>query len=160
MKFFWIFLLILSCAEAPVTKTISTVPNFISEWKRDFGPVPSQEASALQAYLEAIEVFYQENGVENKFPQYLNTLNNNFQLIAHSEMNLPAKFKKYYGRWPVRKSPNYLRYQNEQTADLREKLEIVRQDKIRFDLGADLYEKFKNYASKIDRQGQVLKLTY
>ncbi len=160
MKYFFLLLFIFGCAEAPIKKHHPVVNNFIQSWIMDFGPFPEPEISAFRSYLESIESFYEDNTIANKFTNYLSTLNNNFQLVAHLEMNLPARFKKHYGHWPARKSPNYLRYQNEQTAELRKKLETTRQERLRFDLGDSLYENFKSHAAKINRQGLQIKLAY
>lgn len=150
--FFLTLLLLVSCAQVEHKKDPKDVLYFVQTWSENFGPFPAAQVTSFRSYLLYMHDFYESHGIVQKFPRYLSTLNNNFQLLAHLEMNLPARFKKYYGHWPARKSPNYLRYEKDQTRDLRFKLEGVRNQQLKEDLGIEKYNQFVDHSMKFDRK--------
>ena len=161
MKFCFLVLLalVMSCGhKKPEKKHYPAVDGFVARWNSDYGPFTPPVQKAFKQYLIHIENFYDDHNVSAKFPLYLSSLSNTHQLLAHAEMNLPSKFKRRYGHWPAQKSPNYLRYQKEQTAELKNKLETARLQRIKQDIGSDLYDRLLIHASKYDKKGQDFKL--
>jgi hypothetical protein len=157
----FVFIILYACSTPVLQNKYipDDIDRFIESWNSDYGPYPESQVNELEAYIRKIHHFYKEHEVEAKFPHYLTSFNNNLQLLAHLENNLPARFKKYYGRWPVRRSPNYLRYEREQTTDLRKKLDGMREMRLRQDLGYTKFELLIKYVNGIDKKGLDFKVS-
>ncbi len=159
MKYILLIFVLLSCAEVK-PKTYPEVDKFVSSWSEDYGPFKPLQVRRFHEYLMSVQDFYDAKEISSKFPHYLSSMNNNFQLLAHLEMNLPARFKKYYGHWPVRKSPNYLRYERDQSATLRTRLERERDEKLKQELGIENFNALQDLSLKFDRKGIDLKTNF
>jgi hypothetical protein len=157
MKYLFLLIMLFACAEIK-PKTYPEVDKFVSTWSEDYGPFTPLEVRTFHQYLTSVQDFYDSQEMSSKFPHYLSSMNNNFQLLAHLEMNLPARFKKYYRHWPVRKSPNYLRYEREQSATLRARLEKERDEHLKQELGSEKFNELQNRALKFDRKGVDFKI--
>ena len=146
MYFFLSFILLMSVACSSPKKKSKAVKHYVDAWVADYGPEDKNYVATYRNYLHHIEEFYFLNGIESKFNFYLSSLNNNNQLLAHTEMNLPQRFKARYGRWPVQKSPNFIKYKSEILQEHQTRLDLDREKRLKEELGEKIFEQLRIHA--------------
>lgn len=155
-----LLLLLISCSHDPLPP--KDVVSFVEEWKSDYAPEDPQYVKNQEAYLYSVYKVLRANGASDKFDVYATTLKNNAQVLAHTEFALPTRYRKDRGRRPVLKSESYLWYKRKILSDLEKKQTQDRMEKLRVQLGDELYQKLiDNYqAFNQEHQTQNLKFPF
>lgn len=149
MRMYLIFglFLLLSVACSTPKKKSKAVKNYVDTWVADYEPEDKNYVSAYQSYLHHIEEFYFQNEIGTKFNFYLSTLNNCNQLLAHTEMNLPQRFKTQFRHWPARNSEKYLKFKSETLQEHQTRLEQDREKRLKEELGEPIFEQLRVHAA-------------
>lgn len=130
------------------------VKTFVQSYEDQFNPKDPRYAEVYERYLASVEKLYKESDKKNEFRSYLDSLNNNSQILADQKHALPELFKKETGQTinDSTKQP-YLMFRNRQMTSLSDKLYTARELKIKDEGGEELYQKLRvNYAKFIEKE--------
>lgn len=142
MKYF-VLLLALACATPYKTKL---VPEFIKSWQMDYEITDQTYLTFYKNYLYSVESIFHEMKADDKFPEYLKSVNNTLQLLSHTEFMLEPRYKKMKGRYARTDSPQFKTYRDMTLRKQTEDLNIDREKKMAQLVGPELVAKLKaNY---------------
>lgn len=152
-KFFVLVVLILfgACSTKGPSREVKT---FVQSYEDQFNPKDPRYAQVYERYLASVEKIYNDNNKKNEFRSYLDSLNNNSQILSDQQNALPELFKKETGQTinDSTKQP-YMLFRTRQMSSLSDKLYTARELKIKEEGGDELYEKLRiNYAKFIEKE--------
>lgn len=133
----------LSCTHSTTSPQVKT---FVQSWKDQYRPHNDNYAQVYQRYLTTVEKIYNDNDVPKKFRSYLDSLNNNSQILADQESSISELYNRKRGRTIASTSPDFRLYKTKRMADLSDKLYQGRELRIKEEVGDPMYlELLNNY---------------
>ena len=150
-----IFILVISASCSTPQKKSTAVKTYVDAWVTDYEPENKAYVAAYRDYLNYVEGFYYQNAIYTKFNFYLSTLNNINQLLAHTEMNMPQKYKARYHHWPVQNSQYYLKFKNGILQEQQTRLEGDREKRLKEELGDTIFEQLKIHSESYPNKNKA-----
>jgi len=144
-----LILLFTACTH---TKTPSEVKTFVRSMQDQYEPHDPYYAQTYERYLTSVENVYRKNGQEKKFRSYLDSLNNNSQILEQQQAALPALYRNETGRKIASHDKNYELFKTREMTSLHDKIFTARELKIKDEVGDKTYENLQeNYVKFIGK---------
>ena len=140
---FLILILILASCSSPNLPEESRGEQYFTEWSTDFYSENLAFQGQYKNYLHTVEDFFHNEDQTPKFEAYLSSSTNFFQLLAHSEFNLPTFYRRLKGSKADLNTKMFEDFKNRNLGLQYDKLNKERENKLREDLGFTLFEKLK-----------------
>lgn len=141
------FFLISACSSPKLEPSRSE--KYFAEWSNDFYIENKPFQNQYKKYLQSVEDFFLKEEQLPKYEAYLGTTTNFFQLLAHSEFNLPTLYRRLKGPRADLRSRMYDDFKNRNLSQQYEKLNRDRESKLKEELGYELFEKLKVHYQKL-----------
>ncbi len=138
-----VLLLTVSCGSGPKEVRKSRVDNFLLELHRSYEEESEAYIQQYEKYLRKVENLYLENGLDYKFGDYISSIRNVFELMAHARSMLPQRYLKETGRKPVPSLKEYKLYRTRAMTESHDSLYQTREERLKDDLGEEFYGKLK-----------------
>lgn len=154
VRLFILVLFLICCSSCSHTNPSPEVKTFVQSLKDQYEPHDPFYSQVYERYITSVEIVYQKNLKSEKFRSYLDSLNNNYQILAHQKSALPGLYKQQTGREvaSVDKKDYELFATREMTA-LSDKLFTARELKIKDEVGEKTYEDLRaNYAKFAEKE--------
>ena len=133
------------------------VKTFVQSWKDQYQPHDELYAQVYQNYLTSVEKIYTYNDSPQKFRSYLDSLNNNSQILSDQESSLLHIYNRKKGRTIASLNTDFKLFKTKKMSDLSDKLYQRRELKIKQDLGDKMYlELLSNYDDFMDENNAAL----
>lgn len=134
-------------------RTKADIHDFVASWTRQFSVQDERYAKLYEKYLHTVEGIYSRAGEGDEFESYLESLENNSQILADQEKTLPDLYRQKTGREIASDPEDYKGFIRAQTGLLYNKLYSARELKIQDEVGDELYGKLKeNYQQFMKRE--------
>ncbi|HXH31831.1 MAG TPA: hypothetical protein VNJ01_13555 [Bacteriovoracaceae bacterium] len=133
-----------ACGHKAPPPRESQVTGFIEQWRADFENENKEFVRYYQEYLQEVERIYVTNQQESKFPEYLSSIRNIFELMAHAEHMLPVFYKKMKGRRASLLSKDFKSYSERSLSETHDRLYLERETKLLEVLGEEFFNKLKD----------------
>lgn len=141
--FYWLILILVSACSTPEPKEPFRSEAFFQSWSEDFYIENKEFQDQYKTYLTSVEEFFKTNQQPQKFETYLSSANNFFQLMAHSEFNIQSLYRRIKGPRVAMNTKMYEDFKNRNLSLQYEKLNRERENRLKGDLGFELFEKLK-----------------
>jgi hypothetical protein len=142
------FIFFASCSHH---KPSTQVKTFVQSFQDQFEPHDPSYAQVYERYLASVETIYKEDLKNERFRSYLDSLNNNYQILAQQEKALPGLYKEQTGRVVASDDSNFRLFKTKEMTTLSDKLFAARELKIKDEAGEGTYEKLKeNYVEFVE----------
>ncbi|MBA2405298.1 MAG: hypothetical protein H0V66_11050 [Bdellovibrionales bacterium] len=126
-----------SCAHVGSSQEVKT---FVQSMRDQYQQKDPQFIQDYERYLASVENVYEKYDKKEKFRSYLDSLNNNFQILAHQESALPALYKQEKGRALASGDRDFEIYKTQKMNALYEKLFSARELKIKDEVGEEVFQ--------------------
>jgi len=145
-------LLITSCSH-PKPAEESKLTHFVNEWSQEYSTKDSAYNQTYIDYLKSVSLLFKDQ--DSKLDLYLSTIRNNFQIIAHNENTLENKYWLHKRRRAKYYISDYKSYKAKELSSLSERLEHEREEKLKKELGEELFVKLKENHQNFILQHQI-----
>lgn len=153
--FKYIVLVMLTSFSACSSKdTSQEVKTFVKSYQDQFGSTDPEYVKVYERYLASVEKIYKKHDKKKEFRSYLDSLNNNSQILSDQASALPELYKQQTGQAvnDNNKQP-YMLFRTSQMTSLSDKLFSAHELKIKAESGDEFYEKLRtNYAHFMDKE--------
>ena len=156
LRFFLVIVVFISisCTHSGPSMQVKT---FVQSWKDQYQPHDELYAQVYQNYLTSVEKIYTYNDSPQKFRSYLDSLNNNSQILSDQESSLLHIYNRKKGRTIASSNTDFKLFKTKKMSDLSDKLYQRRELKIKQDLGDKMYlELLSNYDDFMDENNAAL----
>lgn len=156
LRFFLVVVIFfsISCTHSGPSPQVKT---FVQSWKDQYQPHDELYAKVYQNYLSSVEKIYIDNDNPQNFRYYLDSLNNNSQILADQESSLLDTYNRKMGRTIASSNTEFKLFKTKKMSDLSDKLYQSRELKIKQDVGDKMYlELLNNYYDFIDKKNADL----
>jgi hypothetical protein len=138
LRFFFLIVVFfsISCTHSPTSPQVKT---FVQSWKDQYQPHNEKYAQVYQSYLTTVEKIYKKNDNQDKFRSYLDSLNNNSQILADQESAIAELYSRKRGRTIASTGPEFKLYRTKKMTDLSDKLYQGRELRIKEEVGDEMY---------------------
>jgi hypothetical protein len=154
--FFLLILIFVSACSTPEPKEPTRSESFFQTWSEDFYVENKEFQAQYKTYLTSVEEFFKTNQQPQKFESYLSSTNNFFQLMAHSEFNTQSLYRRIKGPRVAMNTKMYEDFKNRNLSQQYEKLNRERENRLKGDLGFELFEKLKAHYTQLGYPTQTL----
>lgn len=147
-----VFLLCFSCSHSAPSSEVKT---FVQTWKNQFQPHSETYAKVYEKYLNSVEKIYRKQDQHDKFKPYLDSLNNNSQILADQQAAIFNLYLHSKGRSIASKDDiDFKLFQTKTMSELSDRLYQGRELRIKEDVGdgmyLDLLNNYNEFVSKSD----------
>jgi len=143
-----------SCTHSTPSPEVKT---FVQSWKDQYEPHSENYAQVYQRYLASVEKVYKKNDQHEKFRSYLDSLNNNSQILADQEASILDLYRNSIRRTTASKDDSDFKlFRTRRMSELSDKLYQGRELKIKEEVGdsmySDLHNNYNQFVSKTNAE--------